>query len=434
MTKKDVLELRKRLKKSECTFTKMCGCYVDVDKNQILNFSETFLNLDEDEFFKYLDIAKKTLSGTIGNNLLELEFPLDEEMGEGKQKSLMALKASKLKDENLLNSFYQMIIDTYSYSGNYLILVFHDAYDVITKTSDNAKLDESEEVYEYILCALCPVSLTKPGLSYLEGEHRIGPRMRDWVVEAPETGFIFPAFTDRSSDIHSVMYYTKNPKEPHAEFMEAGLGCPSKQTATEQKEIFQNIIRKAVGEDEETNQHIFLEIQETMNNLIEEQDAIYEKDRDPIVLTPDTFQDILSESGLDEETTAKIEKSFTERFADDLPTAENLLDAKAIAAHAPIKRERELTRQVLHLQQLLEETKAEGASLGDNAELTAEANEDDALKTLNTPSLDEYSVVVQVKPEKVDLIRSEIIDGKKCLIIPMEEDEQANINGVETAL
>ncbi|MBE5962046.1 MAG: DUF4317 domain-containing protein [Lachnospiraceae bacterium] len=431
MTKKDVLELRKRLKKSECTFTRMCGCYVDVDKNQILNFTETFLNLEEDEFFKYLDIAKKTLSGTLGNNLLELEFPLDEEMGEGRQKSLMALKASKLKDENLLNSFYQMIIDTYSYSGNYLILVFHDAYDVITKTSDNAKLDESEEVYEYLLCAICPVSLTKPGLSYLEGEHRIGPRMRDWVVDVPEAGFIFPAFTDRSTDIHSVMYYTKNPKNPHPEFMEEGLGCPSKQTATEQKEIFQNIIKKAVGEDDDTNHQIFMEIQETMNNMIEEQDAIYDKDRDPIVLNADTFQDILESSGVSEEITAKIEKSFTERFADAPPTAENLVDSKAIAANAPIKREQELTRQVLHLQQMLEETKGSAQIINENGDEMVQPVVNDMPEM---PSVDEYGVILQVKPEKVEQIRSEIIDGKKYLLVPMEEDEQANVNGVETTL
>ncbi len=85
-----------------------------------------------------------------------------------------------------------MIIDSYDYVGNYLILVFHDAYDVMTKTSDNNKLDESEEVYEYLLCAICPVTLTKPGLGYREDENRIGPRIRDWVVGVPDTGFVFP--------------------------------------------------------------------------------------------------------------------------------------------------------------------------------------------------------------------------------------------------
>ena len=132
MKKKDILELKKRLKKDKCTFTKVCGCYVNGEKNIILNFNETFLNLEEDEFFKYLEIAKKTLSGTIGNNILELDFS-NEENTNNKQQFLLKLRNSKLKDELILNDFYKSIIDNYNYEGNFLILLFHDAYDVITK-------------------------------------------------------------------------------------------------------------------------------------------------------------------------------------------------------------------------------------------------------------------------------------------------------------
>ena len=185
MNKKDILEIKRRFKKEACTFTRMCGCYVDADHNKITKIGETFLNLEDEEFYKYLEIAKKVLSGTIGNNLLELEFPLAEEAAGGRQQFLMGLRESRLKNDDLMDTFYDMIIDSYDYVGNYLILIFHDAYDVMTKTSDNDKLDESEEVYEYLLCAICPVNLTKPGLGYREDENRIGPRIRDWVVGAP---------------------------------------------------------------------------------------------------------------------------------------------------------------------------------------------------------------------------------------------------------
>lgn len=307
MNKKDILELKRRLKKDDCTFTKMCGCYVDGQKDIVLKFKETFLNLREEEFFKYLEIAKKTLSGTVGNNILELNFPLDEEGIGGRQLSLMELKKSKLKDDSMLDSFYKMIINSYEYTGNFLILVFHDAYDVMTKTTDNSKLDESEEVYEYILCAICPVSLSKPALGYLEDENRIGARIRDWVVGPPDLGFVFPAFIDRSTDIHSIMYYTKDAKDPHPEFMEEALGCSSKQTATEQKETFQNIIRKAVGSDDEKSEHLFMEIQETLNTIVDDHTTVNGKNAEPIVLSNDNIQDILIESGVPEEITAKIE-------------------------------------------------------------------------------------------------------------------------------
>ena len=153
MNKKDILEIKRRFKKEACTFTRMCGCYVDADRNKITKIGETFLNLEDEEFYKYLEIAKKVLSGTIGNNLLELEFPLAEEAAGGRQQFLMGLRESRLKNDDLMDTFYDMIIDSYDYVGNYLILIFHDAYDVMTKTSDNDKLDESEEVYEYLLCA-----------------------------------------------------------------------------------------------------------------------------------------------------------------------------------------------------------------------------------------------------------------------------------------
>ena len=233
MNKKDISELKRRLKKETCTITRMCGCYVDSERNRVVKLGETFLNLDEEEFFKYLEIAKKTLSGTIGNQLLELEFPLEEEAAGGKQQFLMALRGSALQNDDLLERFYDLIIDSYDCAGNYLILVFHDAYDVITKASDHSKLDESEEVYEYLLCAICPVGLSKPGLGYRADENRIGPRVRDWVVGLPESGFVFPAFTDRSADIHAVMTYHKNAKAPHTELMEDILGCAARRTATE---------------------------------------------------------------------------------------------------------------------------------------------------------------------------------------------------------
>ena len=173
MDKKSINELRRRLKKDSCTFTKVTGCYIDDQKNKVTKFSQPFLGLEDDEYFKYMDIAKKVLSTNIGNNMLQLDFPLDEEKPGGHQQFLMGLKKSALEDEGLLDFFYDMIIEKYDSVGNYLILLFHDRYDVMTKTSDNNALDESEEVYEYIICAICPMILTKPGLGYNKTKQQI---------------------------------------------------------------------------------------------------------------------------------------------------------------------------------------------------------------------------------------------------------------------
>jgi len=429
MTKKDILELKRRFTKNDCTFTKLCGCYVNANKEIVVTFNETFLNLEDEEFYKYLDIAKKTLSGTLGNNLLELEFPLSEENPGGRQQFLMGLRSSALKNEDLLNSFYQLIIDSYDYVGNFLILMFHDAYDVIIKTHDNAKLDESEEVYEYLLCSICPVALSKPGLGYREDENRIGARIRDWVVGVPENGFLFPAFSDRSADIHSILYYTRNAKDSHPELMESGLGCDSKKTAAEQKEAFHAIVRNAVGADDEKGEDVFLEIQEGINTMIEEQEEIHGKTTSPTVLTKENIHELMSEIEVPEAVTAKIEQSFAENFGDMPPAAEYLLDAKALAANAEKKEKQTLVKEVAQLKQKLEE-QSTYFPLSDadfDSPSPEQADENDDLPPVKT-----YDVILRVKPQKVDQIKSQIIDGKKCLVIPMEEDEHANVNGVNT--
>lgn len=409
MRKKDILELKRRFKKDHCTFSKMCGCYVNGEKHIILKFRETFLNLEEEEYFKYLEIAKKILSGSIGNNILELTFPLNEDLINERQISLMQLRNSQLKDDAVLDAFYDLIINNYDYTGNFIILLFHDAYDVITKTKDNLKIDESEEVYEYILCAICPVSLSEPGLGYFEEENKIKARIRDWVVEAPTNGFVFPAFIDRSADVNSIMYYTKNAKNTHPELMENVLGCCPKQTATIQKETFQSIIKDSFIDDEEKADKIFMKVQENLNTMVEEYTSTYEDTYcEPITLTRDHIQNLLIESGVPEEVTAKIENSYVENFGDDLPLAENLIDSKALKANEQLKKEENLQKQIELLETKLEEVKQE------SDEVTSE-----------------YDIVLKVKPEKIPEIKSQIIDGKKCIIIPIDENEQATVNGLD---
>ena len=439
MRKKDILELKKRFKKDHCTFTKMCGCYVNGEKNILLKFRETFLNLEEDDYFKYLEIAKKVLSGTIENNILELNFELNEEHVNEKQLEFMKLKNSQLKDDLLLDDFYNSIINNYDYEGNFLILIFHDAYDIITKTKDNAKLDESEEVYEYILCAICPVELSKAGLRYFEEENSIKSRTRDWVVEAPSNGFVFPAFINRTTDVNSIMYYTKNAKDTHPELMENVLGCPSKQTNTEKKETFNDILRDALGPDEKKSDHFFMEIQESLNNKIEEHNIIHEDSETPIFLTDEVIQDILNESGVPDEITTKIEKSYTENFGDTPPVAEILIDNKALAAKAQKKKEEMLEKQVRILENKLERVTQDNslnteAAVGVDSNNLIEENENNTFNDNLSEVDNNYDIVLQVKPEKVSKIKSEIINGQKCIIIPVDEDEHTNVNGVENLI
>ena len=428
MNKKEVLELKRRFKKEAATFTRVCGWYVDGNHNKVCKFGNTFLNLEEDEFYKYLEIANKALSGTIGNNLLELKFPIEEEEVGGRQHILMALRASKLEDENLLDTFYDLVIDTYDHAGNYLIVLFHDAYDVMTRTKDNNNLDESEEVYEYLICAICPVDLSKPGLGFLEDEHRIGPRVRDWVVGAVDTAFLFPAFNDRSTDIHSTLFYTKNTKEPHSEFMANGLGCGIERTATEQKMAFHSIVRNVLGAEDEHTDDVLLDLQQNLSDMIDEYAETHDDDEDVFLLDKEVVTKLLADSDISEEKAAKIEKSVDEAFGEKPPAAENVIDSKALVQNELRVEKMALEDQVGTLTVQLNE---KDEALAERTSQLIEKQEEIDNYIAETKT---YDVVLRVKPEKASQIKSQVINGQKCLVIPMGEDEHATINGVNTTV
>ena len=428
MNKKEVLELKRRFKKEAATFTPVCGCYVDGNHNKVCKFGNTFLNLEEDEFYKYLEIANKALSGTIGNNLLELKFPIEEEEVGGRQHILMALRASKLEDENLLDTFYDLVIDTYDHAGNYLIVLFHDAYDVMTRTKDNNNLDESEEVYEYLICAICPVDLSKPGLGFLEDEHRIGPRVRDWVVGAVDTAFLFPAFNDRSTDIHSTLFYAKNTKEPHSEFMANGLGCGIERTATEQKMAFHSIVRNVLGAEDEHTDDVLLDLQQNLSDMIDEYAETHDDDEDVFLLDKEVVTKLLADSDISEEKAAKIEKSVDEAFGEKPPAAENVIDSKALVQNELRVEKMALEDQVGTLTVQLNE---KDEALAERTSQLIEKQEEIDNYIAETKT---YDVVLRVKPEKASQIKSQVINGQKCLVIPMDEDEHATINGVNTTV
>lgn len=428
MNKKEILELKRRFKKEEASFTRLVGCYVDGNKNKICKFSGKFLSLEEEEYYKYLEIANKALSGTLGNNLLELSFPLEEEEVGGRQQILMALRESKLEDENLLDTYYDLVIDTYDHAGNYLILLYHDAYDVMTRTSDNDDLDESEEVYNYLICAICPVALSKPGLGYLEAEQRIGSRVRDWVVGVPDTAFLFPAFTDRSTDIHAALFYTKNTKEPHSEFMANGLGCAIERTATEQKMAFHSIVRNVLGAEDEHTEEILMDIQQNLSDMLEEYAETHDEDADAFVLDRETIGKLLEESNIPEEKAGRIEQSMEEAFGGKPPVAENVIDVKALEQNEVRLERKEMESQIAVLsKQLVEKTE----ELEERTEQLKEKEDEIENYIIESKS---YDVVLHVKPEKANQIHTSTINGQRCLVIPMEEHEQAAINGIKAGL
>ena len=369
MNKKEILEIRRQFTPKNCAITRICGCYVDHEKNKKMESKEAFLSLPEEEAFKYFDIFKKTLSGTVGKNMLNMEFPLDAEMPGGTQEFLLKLRNSKLEDDMLLEEFYDKVIATYEYGENYYIILIHAMYDIPGKSSDDLEMfDASDEVYEYLLMSLCPVSLSKAGLCYNAEDNRIQDRIRDWIVDMPDKGFLFPAFNDRSTDLHSVLYYTKKSEDLQPEMISQLLGAQMPMSADTQKETFQMIIEDTLGE--EGDYETVRNIHETLNGLIEE----HKEEPEPLKLDKTDVKKIFEQSGVPAEKMENFDRNYEE-------------------------------------------------NAGEKTSLLASNIAETRKFNIETPD-----IIIKVNPDRADLIETRIIDGRQCLVIPV--DDHIEVNGI----
>lgn len=373
MNKTEIAEIKKLFKKDDNGITRVCGCYVDAEKNKRLELKEAFYSLPEEEMFKYVEIFRKTLSGTLGKNLMNMEFPMEEETEEdGKQKKLMALVQSKLERTELLDEFYDRVIDAYDHTGNYLILLIHDAYDIPSITADRVEnFDASDYVYDFMLCCICPVKLSKPGLCYNPEKNSIEDCMRDWLVQPPENGFLFPAFNDRNTDIHSLLYFAKNADEADIDFSYDLLGCTLPLPAKEQKETFQTVVEESLGST--CNYEVVKNIHENLNEMISE----HKENPEPLELDKEDVKKLLASSGVPEEKMEVFEEKFTENIGESQKlVADNIASVRKFEVKTP-------------------------------------------------------DVTIQVNPSRTDLVETRVIDGVPCIVI--ECCDQVEINGIRIA-
>lgn len=369
MNKKEISEIKKQLTTQKNTFTRITGCYVSAEKEKITTFSQMFQRLEDEEVFKYFEIFRKTLSGSLGKNLINMEFPLETEEEGGTEEFLYRLVKSQLEDEDLLNEFYDKVIDSYTTGENYLILLLFNNYDVPGRTSDDIEmLDASADVYSYFQCAICPVDLSKPALSYEPSEQIFRNRERDWVVSMPAVGFLFPSFNDRASDVHQTLYYSKDAEDLHFDLTDKLLGCRIPLSAGDQKEAFQTVVEETLGRD------CSFEAVKTLHDSLQEiqQQAKDADSPDPVTLDKITMRNLLEKSGASPEDMNSFDRNFEENAGDEAKfMVSNVMAGRKFEVHTP-------------------------------------------------------DVTVQVSPDRTDLVQTKIIDGRECLVIPITDEVQVN--------
>ena len=370
MTRKELSEIKSQYTLENCGILRLCGCYVDGERNKITQFNENFLNLPEEEKHKYFDIFKKTLSGTPGKNLIDMKFNVDAYADEGARTFLMNLRDSGLKDDRLLDEFYDRIINNYSYVGNYLILLINQVYDIPTVTTDNIEMeDASDEVYSYILCSICHVNLSKPGLGYDEEDNNFHDKKQNHMVDVPDVGFLFPAFNKRSADEDMTLFYTKDVSEFEDGLIDCLLDCAVPLPAKQQKETFTSLVNEALGE--EADLEIVKNIHENLEQIIEEKK---QESPAPVMLDKTEMKDLLEKSGVKEE---KLE-NFEEHFE---------------------------------------------MAAGEHGKLVASNVSSGKKFEVKTPD-----VVIKINSDKTDIVSTQVIDGRQCLVIQI--DERLEVNGI----
>lgn len=375
MNKKEISEIKKLFANENSVISTICGCYVDGDKNKKSMMREAFLSLPQDEMHKYMAIFRKCMTGTLGRNILNMEFADAATEVTVSQQKLMDLRDSELRDDAVLETFYDEIIANYNTADNYLILLVYGVYDVPGRTSDGIEMeDASDEIYRHILCCICPVKLSKPGLSYNSEQNGFHERIRDWVVDMPAMGFLYPAFNERSADVNSILYYSSKAEELKFDFVETVLGCTLPMTAGGQKETFQAIIQDTLGDECEFE--VVKEIHEQLTELIEEK----KDDETPLELGRKEVVNLLAASGVDNRKIEELENNFEE-------AAGGSMTQPLLASNVASTRKFEI----------------------------------------KTPD-----VVVQVKPDRTDLVETRMIDNVPYLLITLSDSVQ--VNGIDVRM
>lgn len=351
MNSVDIAELKSRITMKECSFTRIRGALVNSEKDIITRKNMRFLSLPDDEVEKYMNLAKEVFqTRQVGNKVLTLDF---NEHCECIKNMLKNLASGELCMEDP-EEFYREMVELYSYEGNFIMLLFNDVYDVVKRAKDGKKLDDSDEVYEYVICAICPVNLEKPGLKYDGGTNSIVPVERQWVIGSPKAGFVYPAFEGRSADYEKIMYYTKDTKEPDHYFMEEVLHCEPVYTATEYKQEFEQMIHKVL-QDEKKEKEILGKLNVAFREITLEEMANYTVE--PLVLDKEELKCILKDEGVDDYDADPIVRNYEKTFIKvGYPKVSYLINGRAWTLEME-RREKERIKRLLRKSEIaLKET------------------------------------------------------------------------------
>ena len=369
MNEKEIGEIRRRVRRERSNMTAIYGCFVNDQKEIITEYRQSTAMMSENEAERYFGLMKRTLSGTVGKNLIDITFRTAQVAGSPEHQLLMDLRQCALKDDTLRMNFYKKIIESLNLDESYLILLGCDSYDVPFKSKDDvSQADNSGEVYTYLLCAVCPVKQTKPNLHYVAENKEFHDGGISQVAQAPALGFLFPAFDDRATNIYNALFYTRDSAQSYQALVDTVFNVQAPKPAAEQKKSFEALLASSL--DEECSLEVVQNVHDQLRQCIEMHKEA--KVAEPLLVSKEQVKTALAECGVSEQHIAKFSIDYDETFGFEAELhPKNIIDNKKFEIHTP-------------------------------------------------------DVSIKVSPERSDLIETRVIGGVKYILICADEDVEVN--------
>ena len=375
MNDKEIAEIRRRYKAEKTGISRIRGAYINEKREIISELDQSVAMMTETEADEILSLLKKTLSGKVDTNLIDIHFTTRQVMESPEHKLLCNLRETALADEALIHQFYQKIMDSLTLEGNYMILLAYDCYDVFSYRKDGAKDEDSTEMFRYILCAVCPIKTAKPTLSYYVRENCFRNVVADSIISPPALGFMFPSFDNRSTNLYGALYYTRATDDSHKEFTDAIFNAGDlPMPATEQKETFRSVLADATGDA--CSLPVIRSIHAQLNLAMEEHKT--SKEPEPLTVDKYVMRDMLEFCGVPAENVEQFEEKFDKGF-------------------------------------------------GQNAALSPRNIVDTNKFEVRTPD-----VVIKVNPARTDLVDTRVIDGVRYVLV--RADGGVEVNGIDVRI
>jgi len=375
MNKKETAEIKKNFSDKSGFFImeRILTAFVDAEKNVRYNHVNSCLTMPAEEHEVYSETLKKVLNTNVGKAFVEYEFP-NEAYEEGKSQDILyKLLKSELKDEQACESFVNHIADNLVYAGNYALITAYCCYTVRRKDKNDDFADGEDEIYRYLLTAVCPVNTGSDGFVFDSFNNEIVKKLNTELIisKTPTDGFLYPVFSNRSTDVNHVMYYSRKVSDPNISMIENVLGCTFVMSAENEKANFQTILKSVVGDD--LDYMVIKSVNEKIQEVVEEN----KDDTDKTVIDESKLKSILTDVGISEDRVKMVEPVYEKVCGDALLTASNLVDTKTVMATA--------------------------------------------------------GITVNIKPDASDKVRTSVIDGRRCLLIDID-DPTIEINGLPVTL